>query len=318
VLRPDRTGQVDARSTELAVRLALGANRRRLTQQLLVEAVLIAAAAGTFGAVFALGGFRVLARALPLGAWAEVSAPDWTLFAAAMGIAVGAALVVAIVPAASLWRGDLRATLGTTRTGGLEGRGGRLENGLVVAEVALAVLIASSAALLARSVVNLYAVEPDVRTESVAVVDVTIGAGSRARQLQTLEQLIESLAELPGIRTASSTQTLPLQGGGYNMPLSIRGLADVQGMTTEYRIVSPGYLEVMGFELRDGRTITQADRIDTVRVVVINQAFADRHFAGINPIGQQIGALLATGVMAALWPALRAGMVDPAITLRAE
>ena len=113
----------------------------------------------------------MLARALPLGAWGEATIPDWGLFASALMIAVIAALLIAVVPTVSLWRGDLRGVLGRVRTGGFEGRGGRLENGLVVAEVALAVVITSGAALLTRSVTNLYAVDPGVRTEGVAVVD---------------------------------------------------------------------------------------------------------------------------------------------------
>jgi hypothetical protein len=117
-------GQVEGRSTELAVRSALGANRRRLTQQLVVEALLVGLTAGVAGAGLAAMSFRVLARALPLGAWGESAAFDWTLFVAALLVAVGAVLLVVLVPTTSLWRGDLRGTLGSTRTGGIQGRGG--------------------------------------------------------------------------------------------------------------------------------------------------------------------------------------------------
>ena len=104
-------GQVDARSVEFAVRSALGANRQRLTQQLIVEALLIATAAGALGAALAWGGFAVVTRALPLGAWAESASPDWRVFASAMAIAIAAALLVVLVPTISLWRGDLRGVL---------------------------------------------------------------------------------------------------------------------------------------------------------------------------------------------------------------
>ena len=95
-------GQVDARSVEFAVRSALGANRRRLTQPLVVEALLIATAAGALGAALAWGGFAILTRALPLGAWAESASPDWRVFASAMAIAIAAALLVILVPTVSL------------------------------------------------------------------------------------------------------------------------------------------------------------------------------------------------------------------------
>jgi predicted permease len=283
-------GQLDARSAELAVRLALGANRRRLTQQIVVEAVLIACAAGILGTVLAWGGFHVLGLSLPLGAWRETTAPDWTVFASAMAIALGASVLAALVPTVSLWRGDLRAVLGSARTGGVEGRGGRLENALVVAEVTLAVLIASGAALLVRSVANLYALEPGVRTEQVGVLDVTMsGDMGRRLRLQTIDELTNALAVLPGVRGVAAAQKLPLRDGGYNMPLDIEGRSDLQGASTEYRIVTPGYLEIMGIELHDGRTISTADRSDSEPVVVINEALARAYFPDVNPIGQHVG-----------------------------
>ena len=129
-------GQVDARSAELAIRSALGAKRQRLAQQLIVEVLLVATGAGALGATLAWVGFAVVTDALPLGAWAASAAPDWRVFVSAMVIAVAAALLVILVPTTSLYRRDLRGVLSRVRTGGVEGRGGRLENGLVIAQVA--------------------------------------------------------------------------------------------------------------------------------------------------------------------------------------
>jgi putative ABC transport system permease protein len=283
-------GQVDARSVEFAVRSALGASRQRLIQPLIIEAMLVAAAAGALGAALAWGGFGLVMRALPLGAWSESAAPDWRVFASAMGVAAAATLLVILVPAVSLYRGDLRGVLNSARSGGLRGRGGHLENGLVIAEVALAVMIATGAALLARSVANLYAVDAGVRTEGVAVVDVVFGGRlNRARREQTIDELTAALAELPGVRSAAATQKLPLRGGGYNSPIHVDERPDIQGMATEYRIVTPGYLESAGISLRQGRTILATDRRDTERVVVINDALAQKYFPGIDPIGTLVG-----------------------------
>jgi predicted permease len=282
-------GQVESRSMELAVRSALGANRLRLTQSLVIEALLIAAAAGALGAALAWAGFDVVLRALPLGAWAESASPDWRVFATAMGIALAATLLVTLVPVIALSRGDLRGVLSSIRTGGLRGRGGRLENGLVVAEVALAVMIAAGAALLARSVSNLYAVNPGVRTDGAAIVDVIIGRGlPLARGRQTVDELTKALTELPGVRSVAATQQLPLRGGGYNMPLAVEGRPDIEGMTTEYRIVTAGYLESVGIALREGRFIAVSDRPETERVVVINEALARKVFPGVNPLGKLV------------------------------
>jgi putative ABC transport system permease protein len=281
-------GQVNARSTEFAVRAALGANGRRLTQPLMTEAFLIAIVAGVCGAGLAWAGFTVITRALPLGVWREFTAPDWQVFASAMVIALGAAMMVMLVPTLSLARGDLRGVLSRVRTGGIEGRG-RLESGLVVAEVALAVMIAAGAALLGRSVANLYDVDPGVRTEGVAVVDVNLGPGNRARLSERIDLLTRTLAELPGVQSVGVAQHLPLRGGGYNATLAFDDRPDLTGLSTEYRIVTPGYMETAGFILRQGRTINATDRADTERAVVINEALARQYFSGVDPIGKLVG-----------------------------
>ena len=282
-------GQVDARSVEFAVRASLGASRERLVRQLFVEVLLIGAAAGILGAALAWGGFAIVTRALPLGAWAESASPDWRVFASAMMIAIGAALLVVLVPAVSLSRGDLRGVLSRVRTGGIDGRGGRLESGLVIAEVALSVMMAIGAVLLARSVSNLYAIEPGVRTDGVAVVDVMLGRLNRVRLEQTLDEVATALGQLPGVRSVGVVQTLPLRGGGYNLPLRVDDRPELAGATTEYRIVTHGYLESVGITLRQGRTITSGDRRDTERAVVINEALARKYFGGADPIGRLIG-----------------------------
>ena len=282
-------GQVDAQSSELAVRAALGANRGRLTQQLVVEALVVGAASGAVGAGLAALAFRLLVWALPLGAWAESAALDWTVFAAAIALALTSALLVVLVPTLSLWRGDLRGALGRARTGGVGGRGGRLEGGLVVAEVALAVLIAAGAALLTRSVSNLYAIDAGVRADGVAVLDVVTAADlTPARRRQTVAELVAAVGALPGVERAAATHKLPLRGPGSSSGISVEGRPDIEGTTTFFRIVSPDYFETLGIALRDGRTFTAADRADGERVVVINQALADRYFGGVNPIGQRI------------------------------
>ena len=128
---------------------------------------LIGLLAGVAGAVLAAARLRVLVQSLPLGALAETAHLDWTVFWASMLAALVAAVLIAIVPGVALWRGSsLQATMATTRTGGIAGRGGRLEGGLVVAQMALAVLLAAGAGLLIRSVANLRAIDPGVETST--------------------------------------------------------------------------------------------------------------------------------------------------------
>jgi len=282
-------GQVDARSAEFAVRSALGANRQRLAQQLIVEVLIVAVVAATLGAALAWVGFTVVTDALPLGAWAS-TAPDWRVFVSALAIAVIAASLVLLMPLVSLYRGDVRSALSAARMGGIEGRGGRLESGLVVAQVALAVMIASGAALLARSVANMYAVQPGVLVDGVAVVDVVFdGTLDHAKREKTLDELERVLRELPGVASVGVGQQLPLRGGGYRAGLCIDECPEITDAATEIRIVTPGYLESLAFALRRGRTIRSDDRKDAERVVVINEAFAQKYFPGVDPIGRSIG-----------------------------
>ena len=281
-------GQLDARATELAVRSALGANRGRIIQQIVIEALLVGGAAAALGAALAALGFRLLVQALPLGAWGETTSLDWRVVAAAVVIAVGAAVLVAIAPVTSLMRGDIRGSLGRARTGGVEGRGGRLESGLVVAEVALAVLIAAGAALLVRSVTKLYEIDPGVRTAGVGVVDVVAsGDTNRARRRQTIGELVTAIGQLPGVRMAAATQKLPLRGSGDNWGVEVEGQPELEGQSMAVRFVTPGYFETIGAHLRDGRAFDASDRPDGERVVVVNRAFADKFFPGASPIGRR-------------------------------
>jgi predicted permease len=206
-----------------------------------------------------------------------------------MAISVIAASLVILVPIVSLYRGDLRSVLSAARMGGIGGRGGRLESGLVVTQVALAVMIAAGAALLARSVANMYAVQPGVRVDGVAVIDVVFdGTLDRARREKTIEELERALRELPGVTSVGAVQQLPLRGGGYRANLRIDERPEIENAATEYRIVTPGYLESLGFALRRGRGISGDDRAETECVVVINEAFARRYFPGVDPIGRSI------------------------------
>lgn len=289
-------GQVDARATELAVRSALGAGRMRLTQQLVVEALLVGAFAGVIGAALGAVAFRLLVGALPLGAWGESATLDWRVFATAMTIAIGAAVFVVVVPTVSLWRGDLRGALGRARTGGVEGRGGRLESGLVVAEVALAVLVASGAALLVRSVSNLYAIDPGVRTSDVAVLDVVTGADlSLDRRKQTLREMVAALGAVPGVRSAAGTHKLPLRGKGSSNGITVEGQEEADVTTTFFRIVTPGYFETLGIPVRAGRSFDGSERADGEAVVVINESLAKKYFPGGDPVGRRINMPFSRG-----------------------
>jgi putative ABC transport system permease protein len=282
-------GQVDARATELAVRMALGADGRRMTQQLLVEALLLGLAAAGVGAVIAAQGFRILTEALPLGPLAARGSLDWGVFFAALVLALAAALAVALLPAFSLRKSNPQSTLRNSRVGGIGARGGRTEGALVVGQVALAVLLSAGAGLLVRSVANLRAIDPGVDSSRVAVIDVvmeaSVDADARRRVVAELET---ALAALPGVKAAGSTQKLPLRGAGDDWGIRREDKPDLPVTTAYVRLVTPGYFKTMGIQLLEGRLLEATDRADTERVVVINHALAAKYFPGEDPIGRRI------------------------------
>ena len=282
-------GQTSGRAAELAVRRSLGAGRGRVIQQLAIESLLIGLAAGAIGAVLAASGFGVLVRALPLGALAERATLDWAVFGAAIATAAIAAAAIALVPAIAVWRADLRGAMATSRTGGISGRGGRLEATLLVAQIALAVVLAAGAALLIRSVTNLRGVDPGVGVDGVAVVDATMPAqfDSEARKRAVTEAL-PALRALPGVRVAAATQKLPLRGSGDNWGIRIDGRPDAEATTTAFRMVTHDYFAALGAEIRRGRGFEPGDRPTSEKVMVINEALAARYFPGEDPLNRLI------------------------------
>ena len=281
-------GQVGGRSTELAVRTALGAGRQRLLQQLVIESLLIGVMAGAAGAALAGGVFRVLVRSLPLGELADTARLDWSLFTAATLVALTAAAAIALVPGFVLWRGNLHGAMATTRTGGISTRGGRLEGALVVAQIALAVLLSAGAALLVRSVANLRAIDPGLAIDRVAVIDTTMPTElSMSQRQQAILDAIPALQGLPNVRAAAATMKLPLRGAGQDWSMGIDGKPDVQEFTY-VRLVTHDYFDALGMDVRRGRGFLPADRAGVERVVVINEALAARFFPGEDPIGRVI------------------------------
>jgi predicted permease len=282
-------GQIDSRTTELAVRSALGATRRRLVQQLIVEAALLGLAAAAVGSLLAVGGFRIMAEALPIGAWSAEAGIDPWMFIAALGVALVAAVLVALVPVVSLSRGNLQSVIGRARTGGIQGRGGRLEKTLVVVEVALAMLVASAAALLVRSVDRLYSIDPGIQTKNRVVLDFIAGADQtvvqRRQQMQALKAEVE---RLPGVVSVAGAAKLPLRGNGNNFDIAVEGRPDLDGMTTFFRHVSLDYFRTMGMRIVEGRDFNSGDTFNGEMPIVVNEALAKKFFPGQSVVGKVV------------------------------
>jgi predicted permease len=283
-------GQVEGRAPELVVRLALGATRWRIAQQLFIESALLGLLAGAAGTGVAVLGFHFLAHALP-SAWSDTATFDWTVFVAAFAIAFVGALLLMLATLTSLRRGSLRDTLNGARSGvgDIRSRGGRIERGLIVTEVALAMLVATGAALLVRSVRNRYALELGFDAHGVAVLTVSLDDVKPAQFRQTVDELTAAVTAVPGVRSAAAGLWLPLTPYGQ-FPITIEGRDKRNQGATYGRVITKDYFATMGIALRGGRLFDDSDRPDSTEIaVVINEALAKRFFPGENPLGRVIG-----------------------------
>jgi putative ABC transport system permease protein len=312
-------GQLDAGATEFGVRAALGATRHRLVQQLAVEALVIGVAAGMAGTLLAASGFHLLVAALPLGALAETVTLDWTVFWAAMLAALLAATAVAVAAGIALWRSSsLKTTLSHARTAGRGARGGRLEDALVVTQIALGVLLAAGAGLLLRTVTNLHGIDPGLRPDGIAVVDATMpGRLTVDERRRAIVSVLPALEAMSGVTSVAAAQKLPLRGSGDNWTLTITG-QPAANASTAFRMVTHDYFRTLGIPVLRGRDFDASDRDRTEPVVVINEALAERFFPGVDPVGQRLGSFDGPGerIVGVVGNAAEAELTDAAVPAR--
>jgi putative ABC transport system permease protein len=285
-----------ARQQEIAVRVALGAGRGRLMRQLVTECLLLAALASALGLLVAQGCLKAF---LILNPVTYSRLDEASLDPAALGfaafIAVLTSAVFGLVPALQASRFDLRTSLHEGGRGGDGAVRERVRAWLVAAEVALALVLLTTAGLMVRSFLRLQAVELGFRSDSVLVFDVQLSARypSEASQVMFFQQLAARLEALPGVRAAGAISYLPL-GGGENMgSFVVEGEPPVtpgQEPKTERRWVTPGYFAAMGIPIRQGRVFTSRDTADQPRVVVINETLARQFFSSRDPLGQRLKA----------------------------
>jgi putative ABC transport system permease protein len=281
------------RTHELAVRAALGASRGRIVQQLLTESVLLSLTGGLAGLFLARFGTDLLLKLasshIPRS-W-EIGF-DWRVFLFLLVIGLGTGMVFGLLPALRASRLDVQRGLKESRSIRSSGRGVRLRDSLMVAEIAAAFVLVMAAGLLLRTFLGLQSAPAGFVADSVLTLRMSVslaeyGApGAYGRYLHDLEQ---RLAQVPGVRSAGFIQFLPLQNWGWAGGFTITGRAPVaagQEPRAELRYVSPGYFSALRIPILRGRAFTDRDTADSPRVILINQALALRYFPNQDPIGQ--------------------------------
>ncbi|HET9036370.1 MAG TPA: ABC transporter permease [Myxococcaceae bacterium] len=283
-----------ARRREVAVRMALGADRWRVARALLVEAAVLSVLGTGLGLLVGWAGSLVLRGALPVRAPALASAValDGRVLAFSVGLCVLTTVLFGVLPSLLLARGDLGAVRGEMRTA-LGHRTQWLQSALVVFEVALALAPLLGAALVLQSVQRLLQQDPGFRTENAVAFRIQLPVErypDDASRRAMVEAYLPRLRALPGVSHAGAVNDLPLSGSNTNGNFSIEGQVfdKAREPAIEYRLASPGYLEAMGIPLREGRTFEEGDRAGGERVALVNAEAVRRFWGGRSPLGARI------------------------------
>ncbi|OLB34812.1 MAG: hypothetical protein AUH11_16880 [Acidobacteria bacterium 13_2_20CM_57_17] len=281
------------REKEFAIRSALGASRRRLVRQLLVESMILAAGGAAVGTLLAWGGLKFLValmpqEIIPAEAVIQLNTP---VLAFTLGVAVLTALVFGLVPALKAARKDLNDPLRDSGKGVSGGfRHGRLRDAVVVLEVGLSLTLLVAAGLLMRSFVAIRDVKLGLQPDHILVarLPLPVDRYKTADQVAGFYRpLLQRLKALPGVLEATETSTLPPYGG-IPSDIEIPGKTHAEKWNAMFQLVSEGYFPVLKIQLVDGRSFTEAEVTGARKLAVVNQTFVKKYLGNENPIGRQV------------------------------
>ncbi|QSQ12310.1 ABC transporter permease [Myxococcus landrumensis] len=283
-----------AREREVSIRAALGASRGRLVAQFLTESFVLSVVGGGLGLLFALWGTDALLAfvgdGLPRVSQVRL---DPTSVVFTVGVSLLTGLVFGLVPALQASRADLNATMREGSRGTEGGRSGRLRSGLVVAQVALALVLLVGAGLVMKSLLALHEVDEGFTPEGVLAGRLALSStryAEPARKLAFERELLERLKGLPGVESAGLTNLLPL-GGITTRGLEFESRPETPGEVmpaVDFRVASPDYLRTLKARLLQGRLHETIGELDAPAEVVINKTFADVYWPQGNALGQRI------------------------------
>src|SRR5215467_1641895 len=281
-----------ARAREIGVRLTLGASRRRVVQQFLVESALLSAIAAAAGLVLAFWMQRALVLLL-MDDEARQSV-HFTLNGHVLAFCAGAAIVTlllfGLVPA-------LRATkveaLALMRQDSPAKRWSRsvLAKGLIVVQIAASMMLLSGAGLLVRSFSRLAALSIGMPVENMLVMNIALGwrEYQRTYPASLYQEIVGHAQGVPGVKSAALAANFAFSSGDWVNSVWVEGQPPEQDQMAGVNVVGPGFFSTAGIPVLEGREFTDRDASGTPKVVVINEAFAKRFFPGQNPIGWHFG-----------------------------
>jgi putative ABC transport system permease protein len=286
------------RVPEVAVRAALGASRPRIVAQLMTESVVLSLVGGALGALLARFGAGPLAQMIP----SQASVPfldrvsvDGRVLLFTLAISILSGVLFGLVPSRHATRLDLAQALRDAGRGSLKSPARRLREGLVAAEVALAVVIVSAAGLLLRSFAGLEGVRPGFDAARILKLRTSLRGdafATPAARIAHFDELVRRLESVPGIASASAVSFEPppiLAGAAFGaVRIDLPGAPEAAAAAPSAiaRAVLPGYFETMGIPVLKGRSILRDDTAVGRRVAVISESMARRYFADVDPVGR--------------------------------
>jgi predicted permease len=284
--------RVAARRTEIAVRSALGAGRRRMVAQFLTESLLLstAAAAGGLGiAALILRIFRhMLTTTLPMAQNIRI---DWSIFAGLVVLTLLTALAFGTVPALlAAWAGTEAGLRNSGRSQAGDRRHSRARAVLLVSEVALSIALLTGAGLMMRTMYALRHVPLGFRTDHLLITSLTApgdlykdqNIGSAAWQ-----PLLDAVRQQPGVKDAALSTVMPLKHPVEWLTIVYKTNWTEDNVAAVVRAASPGLMDVLGIRMRSGRFFNSGDTAASIPVAVVNRVFVDRYLGGGDALGKQ-------------------------------
>ena len=288
-----------ARRHEITVRVAVGAGRRRLLQQLLIEGLVLSALAAIGGLLIARWCSHLLVLLLPVRNGNAMHLPgemDWRVMALSAAVCLVATLLFTLVPAIQTSKIDLAGTLRSEMAGVARGHKKSLvRSGLVVVQVSLCFMLLVGAGLLLQSLQKIRSDSPGFSTGGVLVTAVNLAASGydvqRAKSFH--DELIDRVQALPGVESAALARMTPLGYGTFSSaPIVMDGYQPPpdEQPSVDYNQVGPGYFATIGIPLVSGREFTRSDNETGAPVAIVNETMAGRYWTGKNPLGERLQA----------------------------
>ncbi len=292
--------RASTREREMAVRLAIGADRGRLIRQLLAESLLLTLIGTALGVFLAqlLGNNLVAFLTTSDSPLFLKLQPDWRVLGFTSGVAILTCILFGLTPALRATRtppGAAMKASGRGLTADRERFG--LRRVLVISQVALSLVLLIGALLFVGSLRNLMTVDAGFRQDGLLIAGIDISRLNypTARRGVFYRELLDRLRSTPGVERAASVNIVPISGSGWNDSIEITGETTQERRVPWFNRISAGYFQTMGTPLLAGRDFDDRDNTSSPEVAIVNQEFSTKFLGGKNPIGREFRMLVGPG-----------------------